>query len=77
MEQKGDQSKSLSIIDLDSSLDYKTTNENSYCNEAYNDFDTILSGVKSYTGIGTFFYSFKTILPSESGVTLHYSTILP
>ena len=24
-----------------------------------------------------FFYSFKTILPSESGVTLHYSTILP
>ena len=47
MEQKGDQSKSLSIIDLDSSPDYKTTNENSYCNEAYNDFDTILSGVKS------------------------------
>jgi hypothetical protein len=25
----------------------RTTNENSYCNEAYNDFDTILSGVKS------------------------------
>ena len=24
-----------------------------------------------------FFYSFITILPSESGVTLHYSTILP
>ena len=25
----------------------------------------------------SFFYSFITILPSESGVTLHYSTILP
>jgi hypothetical protein len=25
----------------------------------------------------SFFYSFKTILPSESGVTLHYSTMLP
>jgi hypothetical protein len=25
----------------------------------------------------SFFYSFKTILPSESGVTLYYSTILP
>ena len=25
----------------------------------------------------SFFYSFKTILPSESGVTLHHSTILP
>ena len=25
----------------------------------------------------SFFYSFITILPSESGVTLHYSTIFP
>ena len=25
----------------------RTTNENSYCNEAYDDFDTILSGVRS------------------------------
>ena len=25
----------------------------------------------------SFFYSFITILPSESGVTLHYNTILP
>jgi uncharacterized protein YgfB (UPF0149 family) len=25
----------------------------------------------------SFFYSFTTILPSESGVTLDYSTILP
>jgi hypothetical protein len=25
----------------------------------------------------SFFYSFITILPSESGATLHYSTILP
>ena len=25
----------------------------------------------------SFFYSFITIIPSESGVTLHYSTILP
>jgi hypothetical protein len=25
----------------------------------------------------SFFYSFITILPSESGVTLHYSTMLP
>ena len=25
----------------------------------------------------SFFYSFITVLPSESGVTLHYSTILP
>ena len=25
----------------------------------------------------SFFYAFITILPSESGVTLHYSTILP
>jgi hypothetical protein len=25
----------------------------------------------------SFFYSFITILPSESGITLHYSTILP
>ena len=25
----------------------------------------------------SFFYSFITILPSDSGVTLHYSTILP
>ena len=30
-----------------------------------------------FSSSSSFFYSFITILPSKSGVTLHYSTILP
>ena len=42
-------------------------------------FYTIKSSLKlAYKSLHqSFFYSFITILPSESGVTLHYSTILP